>query len=209
MDAFRRLGQGPKLELTAELGANAWGRLMFERLIAGGFAFLMAMILSAEMASAQSPSAQSTSAQSEAKESLPRLPLPIAPENYPVESLIANEQGSVVLRANIGTDGQLSDAQVQTSSGHSHLDEASIFLANDARLPTPPTNAEGEPVSVDVFVDLEWNLPLEPAEEFLLRPELAQGTAPPVQEPDQGRDHFFHCHRSGLHRHDRPLCCAG
>ena len=172
---------------------------MSERLMAGGFALSMAMILSPEMASTQS-----TSAQSEANESLPRLPLPIAPENYPVESLIANEEGSVVLRATIGTDGQMSNAQVQTSSGHPRLDEASIFLANDARLPTPPVNAAGEPVSVDVYVDLEWNLPLEPAEKFMLIPELAQGTAAPV--PDslahqtvRAQDYPAAAIRSGMH----------
>jgi TonB family protein len=152
---------------------------MFERLITGGFALVTAAFLSPEMAGAQS-----TGAPNETNDSLPRLPLAVAPVNYPVESLIANEEGSVVLRATIGTDGQLSDAQVQTSSGYPRLDEASIFLANDARLPTPPIDAAGEPVSVDVYVDLEWNLPLEAAEEFLLIPELAQGVMPPVQEPE-------------------------
>ncbi|MFT5489201.1 MAG: TonB family protein [Alphaproteobacteria bacterium] len=98
--------------------------------------------------------------------SLPRMALPVAPESYPVEAMIATEEGSVVLRATIGMDGQMSNAHVESSSGHARLDEVSVALANESRLSTPPTNAAGEPVSVDVLIDVNWELPLESAEEF-------------------------------------------
>ncbi len=172
---------------------------MPERLKITGFAVLMAVMILPAISSAQTEDAQN-----DGNAPLPRLPLPIAPGNYPVESIIANEEGSVVLRANIGTDGQMSGAQVTISSGYERLDAASIFLTNDARLPTPPTNAAGELVSVDVLVDMNWELPLETADEYLIKPDLPPGVTPP--EPDgtsaasvRARDYPSSAIRRGVH----------
>ena len=129
-----------------------WNLVTFERYFVGGLVFAMAMALSAAFSNAQPV----------ANEAMPRLTLPVAPENYPAASYFANEEGHVVLVATIGVDGQMSNARLETSSGYTALDEASIALANDARLPTPATNAAGEPVSVDVLVDVVWELPAEP-----------------------------------------------
>jgi TonB family protein len=114
-----------------------------------GLVSLMAMTWSPAFLAAQ-PNSQAA---------MPRLALPVEPGSYPAESIVANEAGNVVLIATIGVDGQMSNAWVESSSGHSRLDEASITLANEARLSTPPTNAAGEPVSVEVFVDIVWELP--------------------------------------------------
>lgn len=92
-------------------------------------------------------------------QTLPRLALPIPPESYPADSVAAGEEGHAVVVATIGADGQMSNARIETSSGHPRLDEASVALANDAYLSTPPTNTAGEPVSVEVLVDLVWELP--------------------------------------------------
>ena len=126
---------------------------MISRFFFVGLMSLMAMIFSPAYSAAQPNSEDAT----------PRLTLPIAPGNYPVDSLVANEEGHVVLIATIGADGQMSNARLEQSSGYSKLDEASITLANEARLSTPPTNAAGEPVSVEVFVDMVWELPAEPS----------------------------------------------
>jgi TonB family protein len=122
---------------------------MIKRFFVFGIVSLMAMTSSPAISAAQ-PNSQAA---------MPRLALPVEPGNYPDESLVASEEGSVVLIATIGVDGQMSNARVESSSGHSRLDEASIILANEARLSTPPTNAAGEPVSVEVFVDIVWELP--------------------------------------------------
>jgi TonB family protein len=119
---------------------------MIKRFFVFGIVSLMAMTSSPAISAAQ-PNSQAA---------MPRLALPVEPGNYPDESLVASEEGSVVLIATIGVDGQMSNARVESSSGHSRLDEASIILANEARLSTPPTNAAGEPVSVEVFVDIVW-----------------------------------------------------
>jgi len=130
---------------------------MFERFFVGAFAFLMAVTWVPAL----------TVAQPAVNQTLPRLSLPISPERYPAASVAASEEGHVVLVATIGVDGQMSNARIETSSGHSRLDAASIVLANDAHLSTPPTNAAGEPVSTDVFIDLVWELPLASAPDGL------------------------------------------
>jgi TonB family protein len=124
----------------------------FERYFVGGLVLATAMTLSSAFATAQPIT----------NETMPRLTLPVKPENYPAASYFANEEGHVVLIATIGVDGQMSNARLETSSGYAALDEASISLANDARLPTPPTNIAGEPVSVVVLVDVVWELPADP-----------------------------------------------
>ncbi len=126
---------------------------MIKRFLFVGLMSLMTMIWSPAYSAAQ-PNAE---------DATPRLTLPVEPGNYPVDSLVANEEGHAVLIATIGADGQMSDARIEQSSGYSRLDEASITLANEARLSTPPTNAAGEPVSVEVFVDIVWELPAEPS----------------------------------------------
>ena len=130
---------------------------MVKRFLAGGFAFVMVMAFLPAVLVAQSIN----------NVELQRLALPVAQTDYPRDSYIAGEEGGVVLIATIGTDGQMSNARLETSSGYSALDEASIALANSARLPTPPTNAAGEPVSVDVLVDVMWALPPGPGSSAL------------------------------------------
>ncbi len=130
---------------------------MVERIFISGLAVLMAAIWIPASSTAQTPT-QSTS-QVNPNETMPRLTLPVRPENYPSDSFIANEEGHVVLIASIGVDGQMSNARLEASSGHVSLDEASIALANAARLPVPPTNAAGDSVSADVIVDVIWELP--------------------------------------------------
>ena len=133
---------------------------MIKYCIISVFSGLIAMTWMAGNSVAQTvaqPSSEAT-----ANSVMPRLALPVAREDYPVESFVANEEGHVVLVATIDVDGQMSDARLEASSGYSSLDEAAIELANDSRLPTPPTNAVGDPVRVDVIVDVIWELP-EPA----------------------------------------------
>jgi len=130
---------------------------MFRNCIISGFAVLIAMTWMAAYSAAQvTPQAV---AETSTDQAMPRLTLPVAREDYPVQSFVADEEGHVVLVATVGVDGQMSNARLETSSGYIGLDEASIDLANNARLPTPPTSAAGDPVSVDVIVDVVWELP--------------------------------------------------
>jgi protein TonB len=45
---------------------------------------------------------------------------------YPTLSMRLNEQGHVVLRVELGVDGQISNVTIQTRSGHGRLDEAAV-----------------------------------------------------------------------------------
>jgi TonB family protein len=96
------------------------------------------------------------------------MALPVTPRDYPANAIIENLEGDAVVRATIGADGQISNARIETSSGHALLDSASVALADSSRLSTPPVNAAGEAVSVDVLIDVACDLPLEPADEYLL-----------------------------------------
>ncbi len=49
---------------------------------------------------------------------------------YPRASLVNEEQGTVVLALQIGTDGKVMDTKVEKSSGFKNLDKATMKLSN-------------------------------------------------------------------------------
>lgn len=49
---------------------------------------------------------------------------------YPRASLVNEEQGTVVLALQIGTDGKVMDSKVEKSSGYKNLDKATMKLAS-------------------------------------------------------------------------------
>ncbi|TAN84235.1 MAG: energy transducer TonB [Gallionella sp.] len=49
-----------------------------------------------------------------------------SPPHYPLQSKRFNEQGKVVLRVELGEDGQVADVAVKTSSGYRRLDDAAL-----------------------------------------------------------------------------------
>src|SRR5438105_2957379 len=76
-------------------------------------------------------------------------PKPIGPRditmaNYPQESLIAGEEGTVRLRALVQADGAVRDALVEKSSGSPRLDQAAVELVRTWRY--VPGTLNGVPV---------------------------------------------------------------
>lgn len=63
--------------------------------------------------------------------------------DYPAVSRRMEEQGTVVLRLTIDTEGKVSDAKVETSSSYSRLDEAA--RAAMSRCTFKPATADGKP----------------------------------------------------------------
>jgi len=91
-----------------------------------------------------------------------RLPtglLDVKNDNYPIESLIANEEGRTVLTIAVAAaDGRVADAKVDASSGHPRLDQAALRYAMLTSFwPSPRDN----PSNMDSLqISVTWKLPL-------------------------------------------------
>lgn len=100
-----------------------------------------------------------------AEQQRPRMSLTIAPTSYPIESLAAAEEGTLLVELDIGPDGAVTDVVLRQSSGHPRLDEAGIFVARAVKLSSPPMR-NGVPTTARVLADLIWKLPATPAEKY-------------------------------------------
>jgi len=74
---------------------------------------------------------------------------------YPAESVTANEQGKVVMRVFIGTDGVPSDVVVETSSGSKRLDDASASWVKQVWRWRP---LKDDCTTVNTLVAVDWSL---------------------------------------------------
>ena len=90
------------------------------------------------------------------------IALSIADSDYPVSSLVANEEGVTRLKLTLGPDGKVTAAQTTGSSGFSALDEIATQVARTRWSFQPSTGAN------DVEVEVTWKLPLSSANEYLL-----------------------------------------
>lgn len=78
------------------------------------------------------------------------------PPRYPMESRRKHEQGTVVLRLLIGTDGRVADISVAQSSGFVRLDRAALQAVRDWRW--QPTVRDGQPVEVRGLYSMPFTL---------------------------------------------------
>jgi TonB family protein len=92
---------------------------------------------------------------------VPTRPLEVLDSDYPLESLIANEEGETVLNLILNETGGVRVAQILSSSGSSALDGVA---ANIARMRWAFA-AQG--VS-EVRVAITWKLPLNPRDEYAM-----------------------------------------
>lgn len=69
-----------------------------------------------------------------------------SPPRYPLESRRKKEQGTVLLRLLIGTDGRVEDVSIAQSSGFERLDQAALQAARSWRW--QPMTRNGQPVEV-------------------------------------------------------------
>ncbi|TAK08863.1 MAG: energy transducer TonB, partial [Rhizorhabdus sp.] len=68
------------------------------------------------------------------------------PPRYPLESRRRKEQGTVLLRLLIGTDGRVAQISIAQSSGFERLDQAALQAARSWRW--QPMIRDGQPVEV-------------------------------------------------------------
>ena len=71
---------------------------------------------------------------------------PVMPSDYPTQSLRFGEQGTVIVRVDVGADGAVTECAVAASSGYSRLDDAA--RRNICRkLNLSPATLDGKPVA--------------------------------------------------------------
>ena len=75
---------------------------------------------------------------------------------YPVESKSLGEQGRCVVRMTVMTDGSITAASIETSSGYERLDHACLESI-DGQYVIPATE-NGVPVEQTVLMPIEWKL---------------------------------------------------
>jgi TonB family protein len=92
-------------------------------------------------------------------------PKPIGPRdltmaNYPRESFVSGEEGTVHLRALVQADGAVRDALIERSSGSPRLDQAAVELVRGWRY--EPGTLKGVPVAARFPVNIDWKLMILP-----------------------------------------------
>jgi TonB family protein len=105
-------------------------------------------------------------------------PLSIVDGDYPIGSLLANEEGRTSLNLLVDKAGHVVYAQRLATSGFDRLDEAAIKIARTRWTFKPATN-KGQPIAGSVKIDVTWKFPLRPADEFKPDiPDLPAGSNP-------------------------------
>jgi protein TonB len=79
-----------------------------------------------------------------------------SPPRYPMESRRKREQGTVVVRLLIGTDGRVSEISIAQSSGFARLDQAALQAIRGWRW--QPIIREGQPVEVRGLYSMPFTL---------------------------------------------------
>jgi TonB family protein len=97
--------------------------------------------------------------------------LEIRDSDYPLQSLLANEEGRVALNLLVGADGRVAFAQVLMGSGSQRLDQAAAQLAR-TRWEFQPHMKGGQPAVGSARVEVTWKAPLTPAYEHQMDPSL-------------------------------------
>ena len=81
--------------------------------------------------------------------------VPCDKPEYPRASLVNEEQGTVVLALQIGTDGKVMDSKVEKSSGYKNLDKATMKLA---ACKFKPMTKDGKPEEAWAKFEYSWTL---------------------------------------------------
>jgi protein TonB len=76
---------------------------------------------------------------------------------YPALALRLNQQGTSLLKVTISTDGNVTDAVVQKSSGFDALDQAAVSFVKSHWRWEPPT-LNGKPTAAVTLVAIRWDV---------------------------------------------------
>jgi protein TonB len=138
---------------------------MFSRIGAITLLSLFIALPNAVIAQTSSVSLHEERAAGGATLATPMKPLEILDTDYPLESLLANEHGSLTLHVVINVEGQVIAVTNLKSSGSSDLDHAAAQVAIKRWRFAPGTRG-GQAVASSRDVDVTWALPLRRADEL-------------------------------------------
>jgi TonB family protein len=108
--------------------------------------------------------------------------LDILDTDYPLESLLANEEGQVSLNLLVDAEGKVTFAQVLTGSGSQRLDQAAVRVAR-TRWQFQAAVKDGQPAVGSARVDVTWKPPLRPAYEYQMDVSLLPRDGPVTFKP--------------------------
>jgi TonB family protein len=80
-------------------------------------------------------------------------------DDYPMEALRREEQGTVAFRLSIGRRGNVTDCVVTSSSGSAVLDDATCDILESRAKYEPARDAEGKRISDEDTGRIRWVLP--------------------------------------------------
>ena len=80
-------------------------------------------------------------------------------DDYPAESLRANEQGTTAFRATVGPDGIATDCAITASSGFAGLDDTACRLVKERGQFSPALDKKGKPITGTWASRFKWVLP--------------------------------------------------
>jgi len=96
---------------------------------------------------------------------VPRAPLAVADTDYPLLSLDQTEEGTVTLNLVLDVQGRVTSAETLASSGSVLLDQTALQVAR-TRWTFQPAKKDGQDSIGSVKVEVNWKLPLRPADEL-------------------------------------------
>ena len=80
-------------------------------------------------------------------------------EDYPDDALRANQQGEVILRYWVETNGRTSDCKVVKSSGFASLDSTTCEILTERARLVPARDGKGLPVRSLTASSISWKIP--------------------------------------------------
>lgn len=96
---------------------------------------------------------------------VPTTPLAIPDSEFPLIALTEAQEGSITLNLLVDIQGRVTFAQQLTSTGSDVLDQTAVQIAR-GRWTFEPARMNGEARVSSVEVEVNWKLPLRPADEF-------------------------------------------
>ena len=152
-------------------------------MIAGARVLLCLVLMTATPASGF---AQTSSVALTTPGAVPAAPLEILDSDYPLDALIANEEGETILNLVLADTGAVRVAQIVSSSGSPDLDGRAAQIAR-ARWSFEPPMKDGAPVAGEARATVTWKLPLSPAEEYAIGlPQPPETAVVVLPEPAAG-----------------------
>ena len=117
---------------------------------------------------------------------VPAKPLIVPDTNYPLESLLANEEGRVTLKLAIDKQGRVTSVKRAAPSGSARLDAGAILVAR-TQWQFQPATQNNQPVDGTVNVAVDWKMPLRSADDLYSDmmgfPTSGHKITPPVRLP--------------------------